>query len=146
MGGEGGFGVVFKIGDGNKASTPDYTAIAQVEDFNGVDVKSIMAETTAHDSAGGFRKKVPSGLFEMSDIELGLVFDITQGTHANSSGGLIHALLNKTHLAYQIIFPDASDTTWTFDAYVSGIKWESPKDNKIGARVTLTVDGQPTLT
>lgn len=145
MGADGGYGVTFNIGDGDMDSTPSYTAIAQVKTWNGVEIAQKMSEWTHHASTGGYREKVPSGLFEVSDLELGLAFDISQATHANSSGGLIHALLNKTKLAYQVILPDSGNTTWTFDAYVQKINNASDKEEHIDATVTLVVTGQPTL-
>lgn len=143
---EGGFGATFNIGDGNMGSTPSYTAIAQVQSVNGFEISQVMTDVTAHDSTGGYREKIPTGLFEVGDVELELIFDITEGTHDNASGGLTHALLNKTELAYQIVLPDTSDTTFTFDAYVSKVGWGSPQEDAIKATVTLTVTGQPTIT
>lgn len=142
---EGGFGVTFNIGSGALASTPTYTAIAAVESWNGVEIEAIMSEATHHGSTNGFAEHVPSGKFKQSPIELGLGFDITEETHDNASGGLIHALLNKTLLAYQMVLPDASNTTFTFDAYVSKIKWESAQEEHIKAMVTLQPTGSATL-
>jgi len=143
--GEGGYGVTFNIGDGNVASSPTYTAIAQVKTWNGVGIAAMMSETTHHASTGGYKEFVPSGLFEVDDIELGLVFDITTATHANASGGLTHALLNKTELAYQMVLPDAGNTTFTFDAYCQKVVYASPKEEHVDAAVTLKVTGQVTL-
>lgn len=145
MGYTGGFGVDFNIGSAAMSGTPSYTAIAQVKKWNGIEIAAILSEVTHHASAGGFREKIPSGLFEVSDLELELAFDISEGTHANSSGGLVHALLNKTKLAYQIVLPDSGTTTWTFDAYVQKIKFDSPQEEHVMGTVTLTVTGQPTL-
>lgn len=145
MGFDGGFGVGFKIGDGAVASSPSYTSIAQVESWNGMGIAAVMAEATAHDATGGYRRKKPSGLFEVDNIELGLVFDISEATHANASGGLLHAQLNKTLLAYQIVLPDTGNTTFTFDAYVQKFMITSVKEEVIKATVTLEIDGQPTL-
>jgi hypothetical protein len=145
MGYSGGYGVTFNIGDGDVASTPTYTAIAQVKTWNGVEIGAVMSEVTNHASPGGYREHVPSGLFEVSDLELGLAFDISQATHANAAGGLMHAMLNKTKLAFQIVLPDASTTTWTFDAYVQKFKVESPTEEHVMGTATLKVTGQPTL-
>lgn len=145
MGFTGGFGMTFNIGSAAMSGSPTYTAIAQVREWNGVEVAAILSEVTHHASTGGFREKIPSGLFEVSDLELKLAFDISEATHANSSGGLTHALLNKLKRAFQIVLPDSSTTTWTFDAYVQKIKWESPQEEHVMATVTLTVTGQPTI-
>ena len=145
MGFDGGFGVTFNIGDGPMAETPTYTAIAQVKTWNGMEIEAVMAEVTNHGSTGGFQEFQPSGRMNSSPIELGLAFDISGATHANASGGLTHAMLNRTKLAYQIILPDTGETTWTFDAYVSKIKWESNQEEEIRATVTMRPTGEPTL-
>ena len=142
---EGGLGATLNIGDGNVASTPIYTAIAQVENFGELGIESVMAESRPHDATGGYMRKVPSGAFNVDDIELELALDMAQATHANSSGGLVHALLNKTQLAYQIILPDTSTTTATFDAYVSKFSITSETEDMIKATATLSVDGQVVL-
>lgn len=142
MGFSGGHGVTFNIGDGDIASSPTYTAIAQVEEWNGIEIGAIMSEVTNHGLA--WRQKVPSGLFEVGNIELKLAFDITQVTHANASGGVTHALLNKTKLAYQIVLP-SSILTFTYNAYVQKIKWESPKGEHIMGTVTFEVTGETML-
>lgn len=146
MGASGGFGVVLKIGDKAVADTPSYTTVAQLEDIGGVKISSIMAEITAHDSPGGYREKLPSGLFELGDVPVTLVYDMSEATQANASGGIIYAMLNKTKLAWQIVFPDTATTTWTFDAYVSAYEMSAVKDNKMAAVATLVITGQPALT
>lgn len=146
MGGNPGFGVAVYIGDGDVSSTPDYTLIAQLEDIGGVKVNSIIDEITAHDSPGGFREKLPTGLFDMDDLPLTLVHDMSEATQSNASGGIIHAMLNKTLLAWQLIFPDSESTTWTFDAYVSNYQMTGVKDKAMRAVATLVVTGEPALT
>jgi hypothetical protein len=146
MGNTGGYGVTFRIGNTVKASSPTYAAIANVMEFNGMEIGSVMADISAHDSTAGFREKIPSGLFEVGDVELTLAFDSAEGSHANASGGLTYALLNKSLLGYQIAFPNTAATTWTFDAYCSKIAWQAPLDGAWQAIVTLTVTGQPALT
>lgn len=145
MANTGGFGVTFNIGDGPVSSTPTYTAIAQVQSFNGVEIESVMSDITAHDSTAGYDEHIPSGRKNTSEIELELTFDITQATHANAAGGLVHAFLNDTLLAYQVVFPDTGNTTWEFDAYVSKLRMESEKEEHLKGMVTMRPTGQPTL-
>ena len=135
MAASGGFGVSFKIGA---------TAVAAVDSINGFEVEALLDEITTHGSAGGFREMLPTGKFQASDVELVLVFDIAQATHANSAGGLTHALLNKTKMTNSIVFPGA--VTWSFSAYCKKIKWQSPQDQAVRANVTLAVTGACTLT
>lgn len=145
MSADGGYGVDFGIGDGDIASTPTYTTIAQVKAWNGLEIEAVLSEITNHGSPGGFDEHVPSGLFRTSEIELELALDMAGATHANASGGLTHAFLNRTKLAYQIVLPDASSTTWEFDAYISKLKMDSPIEEHVMATVTLKPTGQATL-
>lgn len=142
----GGFGVTLNIGDGNVASSPTYTAVANVQEVNGFSSEQVMTEITHHASTGGYDEHIPSGMFRTDVIELVLGLDIAQATHANSSGGIVHAHLNETELAYQVVFPDSGSSTWTFDAYAQKINWLSPKDGHMQMQVTLRPTGQPTLT
>jgi predicted secreted protein len=146
MGGNPGFGVTVSIGDGPVSETPSYTEIAQLEDIGGVKVNSIIDEITAHDSPGGFREKIPTGLFDVDDLPLTLIHDMSEATQSNASGGIIHAMLNKTLLAWKIVFPDSASTTWTFDAYVANYQMTGVKDKSMRAVATLTVTGEPALT
>lgn len=141
----GGFGVEFKIGDDQMSGSPTYMAVAYVEKINGLSIKSILSEITHHASPGGFREKLPSGVFEVDNVELELGLDMSQPTHKNAAGGLMHALLNKTKLAYQMIFPDTGSTTWTFDAFVESVEITSELEEHLKATVSLAVTGQPTL-
>jgi len=161
---DGGFGVDFKIGDGDLASTPTYASIAQVKTWNGVEIEALLSEVTNHASPGSFQASyslvgvalaaeavgtlvfdVPSGLMKSSAIELQLARDIAAATHANASGGLVYTWLNKVKLAYQIVLPDSGSTTWSFDAYINKINIGSPKEEHVMATVTLNPTGQLTL-
>lgn len=142
MGATGGFAVVFSIGSTVLGGTPTYTTIAQVKTWNGFEAEAMMAEWTHTGSSGGFQEFVPSGKFNTSEIELGLAWDKTAATQINASGGLLHAFLNKTPLAYKIALPDGAN--WVFDAYVSKFKHDAQQEGHIEAMVTLRPTGQPT--
>lgn len=143
MAATGGFGVEFYIGNGMLSSTPDYTLVGKVEDISSVGGKSIMDEITAHDSPGGYREKIASGLMEVDDIDLTLVHDLTQTTQANASGGLFYTWQNRIPLAYKIVLPD--DMTWEFDAYISEWRVDSLKDKAMRSSLKLTITGQPVI-
>lgn len=141
------YGTKFKIGDADLSGSPVYTTIAQVNSIGDWAIGAVMAETTHHESTAGFREKIQSGIFEVDDPEIELLYDPAQATHANSAGGIMHALLNGTKLAYQMLFPDTGATLWTFEAFVSkettviGTGEEALKQT-----VTFTITGQPVLT
>ena len=140
------FGTVLNIGDGPVSGTPTYTAVAQVKNVGDFEISAVMADVTNHASPGGFREFIQSGIFETGELELKLVYDPAQATHANASGGLLHALLNGTLLAYQIVLPDTGSTTWTFDAYVQGVTTQIGEgEEALTQSVTLQITGQPVL-
>lgn len=142
MGATGGFGVTFGIGSTVLSGTPTYTTIAQVRSWNGLELEAVMAEWTHTGSSGGWQQFVPSGKKNSAELELGLAWDKTQATQINSSGGLLHAFVNGTPLAYKITLPDGAN--WVFDAYVSKFKHDSQQDSHIEAIVTLRPTGAPT--
>jgi len=140
------FGTQFQIGDGALASTPSYTTIAQVKSVGDWAIEQILADVTHHSSTAGFREVFPSGRRNVDDIDIELGYDPANATHANSAGGLMHALLNETKLAYKIIFPDTNSTTWTFEAYVKKIGTMVEQEEELRQTVTFAITGQPTLT
>lgn len=144
MSASGGFGVTFGIGDGPLSGTPTYGNIAQVTKWNGISSEAVMAEVTNHGSTGGREEFVPSGKFKTGEIELELAWDKTAATHTNASGGLLHAHLNKTLLAYKFTLPDAA--YWVTDAYVSKFEHMSEQEDAIRAKVTLRPTGSLTPT
>jgi len=140
------YGTQFQIGDDDLSGTPAYTTVAQVQSQGEFGLENEMADVTAHDSPGGYREAIANGITAQDDLELTLFFDIAQATHANSAGGLMHAMLNRTKLAYRIIYPDTSGTTWTFEGFV--MNFSIPVDqgeDSLMANVTMKITGQPTL-
>lgn len=141
------YGTQFQIGSDDLSGTPTYTTIAQVRSIGDWVLGAVMAEVTNHASTGGFREKIQSGMFEVDDIEIELVYDPAQATHANSAGGVMYALLNGTKLAYKLIFPDTGGSTWTFEGFVSKIgTLIGEGEEALRQTVTFTITGQPTLT
>lgn len=141
------FGSQFKIGDGDLASTPTYTTVAQVKNIGDVATALRMAEVTNHGSSGGWAEHIPSGIKDVEDISITLVYDAAQATHANAAGGVIHAHLNETKLAYQIVLPDTGSTTWTFEAYVTNVNTQIGEgEDALMQEITIKITGAPTLT
>lgn len=144
MGATGGFGVKVYMGTGPLSETPTYAEIAVLEDIGEVGGEAVMDEITAHDATGGFIQKLATGLMKIDDIELKLIHDALQATHANAAGGLMYNWLNRTLRAYKVVLPNG--LTWEFDAYIAKWKIASVKDKAIRTTVTMTITGQPTIT
>ena len=139
------FGSQFQLGDDDLSGTPVYTTVAQVKSIGDWELEAEMADTTSHDSPGGYREKFPTGIFNQEDVEMVLNYDPADGGHDNITG-LMNVHLNKTLRAYKIILPDTSSTTWTFEAYVTKFATNiGSGEDQLMATVTMAITGQPTL-
>jgi hypothetical protein len=135
------FGTLLKIGDGG--GTEVFTSIAEVGDISGPALKMDTQDVTSHVSPGAFRERVP-GLLDAGEVTFSLSFLPTAATQSQSTG-LIRDLRNRTKRNFQLVFPDAGSTTWSFAAYVTAFSPKEPVEGKLSADVTLTITGQPTL-
>jgi len=141
----GGFGIKLNIGSAPMADNPTYTLAAQVQKVGDFESSLVMAEVTGHDAVDGYEESIPSGKKKLKSLELELGLDMAQATHANSSGGLLHAHQNETLLAYQLIYPDAQQTTWTFDAYLEKFSMGAEQEKEWKGKATLKITGKPTF-
>lgn len=140
------YGAALAIGSAALADTPTYTTIAGVKKIGDFEIEAETADVTNHQSTAGFREHFPVGIMSVGELELTLSYDDGEATHANSAGGLMHALLNRSKLAYRITMADAGATVWTFDAYVTKIGTIiDTGEEELQQSVTLMVTGQPTL-
>lgn len=134
------FGTAFQIGNG---ATPEvFTSIAEVVAIGGPGLAMEVVDVTSHGSAGAFREKV-GGLLDGGDITLDLNFVPTAATHKEAVGGLLYNYTQRTVNNYKLIFADA--TYWILPCLITGFTPDNPVEGKIGASVTLTVAGEPTL-
>ena len=136
------FGTLFQIGNG---ATPEiFTTVAEVTNISGPGLSQEAIDVTSHGSAGAFREKV-GGLKDGGEITLDLNYVPTGATHKNAVGGLLYNYDQRTVNNYQLQFPDVGATKWILPALVTGFTPENPVEGKLGASVTLTVAGEPTL-
>lgn len=139
-----GFGTTYALGDSSVVGSANFTNIAQVRSISGPGFKLDTADVTAHDSTGGWEEHVPT-ILRSGEVKLELVWDPDAATHESTSGGLVHAMVNKTLLAHRIQWPDSTPTEWKFQAYVIGFEPSAPHDGPLTASVTIKLTGQPTL-
>lgn len=135
------FGTLLKIGDGGDPET--FTTIAEVQDTSGPSLELGTEETTHHTSPGGWKERVGT-LLDAGEVSFDLNFLPTHATH-NPTTGLIADMVNRVKRNFQLVFPDAGSTTWSFTALVTGFEPDEPVEGKLTASVTLEVTGQPTL-
>ncbi len=136
------FGTLLKIGDG-ATPTENFTTIAEVKDISGPSLELATEEVTHHSSTGGWREKIGT-LLSAGEVTFDLNFIPTEATHSYSTG-LINDMVNRTKRNFQLVFPDAGNTTWQFTALVTKFEPDEPVEGELGASVTLEVTGQPTL-
>ena len=99
-------------------------------------------DTRGYKIKTSFLEKV-GGLLDGGEITLDLNFVPTGATHKEAVGGLLYNMTQRTVDNYKLIFPDT--TYWIWPCLVTGFTPESPVEGKLGAAVTLTVAGEPTL-
>ncbi len=135
-------GTLLKIGDG-ATPTENYTTIAEVRDISGPALKANTEEVTHHGSTGGWEEHIPTTL-SAGEVTFELNFIPTNATQSYTSG-LVKDYKNKTKRNFQMVFPDAGNTTWQISAYVTGFEPKAPVKGVLRADVTLMITGQPTL-
>ncbi|MEM7416787.1 MAG: phage tail tube protein [Gemmatimonadota bacterium] len=135
-------GIELQIGDGG--GTEVFTAIAQVRDVGGPGLSMDTIDVTHHGSADHWREFV-AGLKDAGEVSLELLFDPTETTHRDASGGLLDDMDNRVLRNFQLQFPDTAQTTWSFAAFVTGFNPSAPHDGALTAAVTLKISGEPTL-
>lgn len=135
------FGTVLRIGS---TSGSGGTAIANVVSIDGPELTLETIDVTTHDSPSGFREFI-GGLKDGGEVGLELAFDPANATHRNASGGLLHALLNRTVLEYTLVLPSSPTVSWYFNALVTSFQTQAPIDDKLPANVTLKITGAPTI-
>lgn len=129
------FGIALKKGG---------TTIAQVKSISGPSLSLDTVDVTSHDSTGGWEEVVGT-ILRTGEITLEIEYDPAHATHKYAAGGLLYDLVQKTANAYTLVFPDSANTTWSFNALVTGFEPAGPVDGDLTANVTLKITGQPTL-
>jgi len=136
------YGTLLKLGAGETTTTETFTTVAEVRDISGPGLSVGTADVSAHDGAG-WREFVAT-LKDAGEVTFTLNFVPGNATQSYSAG-LIKNLVDKTLRNFQLVFPTASPTTWTFAAYVTNFEPSAPVDGELSADVTLKISGAPTL-
>ena len=97
MAGQGSFGHVLKIMVGTVLTT-----IVGVFDLTYPSIEKVVAESTGHDSTGGFAEHMATGKFLVSEFTATLIWDSADSTH----GALVTALTSEAAVSMSIEDPD----------------------------------------
>ena len=134
-------GTLLKLGNGGTPET--FATIAEVSDLKPPQIHQEALEATSHDSTDGW-KEFQGGLLDAGEVTFQIFYQPTHATHSYSAGMLKDAV-NRTKRNFQLVFPDAGATTWTFAALVTAFNPSAPVDGLLTADITLKVSGKPTL-
>lgn len=131
-----GFGVKFKMGDGN--SPEQFTEIAEIVDVPGIGTTHRTDEVTHMSSPGGWAEHIGLGVKEGKAFTLALNFvaddedQIALYQTRVESGGKHN---------YQIAFTDDDATTLTFEAIINDTDISHPRDAKADLSVQVLPSG-----
>lgn len=134
-------GTLLKIGDG--AGPEVFTTIGEVGNISGPGLSTGVIDVTNH-SSPDYTQEILAGLKSAGEVTFSINYIPTHATH-NATTGLIRDWKNRTKRNFQLVWPDAGGTTWSFAAYVTGFQPTAPVEDKLAADVTLTIAGAPTL-
>ena len=121
-----------------------YTEIADASNFGGPALSVDTVDTTSHDSTGGFEEVIPT-ILRTGELRMEINYEPDAATH-DATTGILYRYLNSMLGAYQLRFPDAGHTEFTFNAYITSFEPGMPVAGKISAPVSFKIDGVPTLT
>ncbi len=134
-------GTVLKMGDGGGPET--FTPVAKIISISGPGIGLDTEDSTDHESPQGWEEAIAT-IKRSGEISMDLHFLPGSATHG-AAAGLIKKLNDRTKTNFQLVFPDAGVTTWTFAAFVTGFEAAAPHDGKLTASCKLKITGVPTL-
>ena len=132
-----GVGTVFKIGDG--ASNEQFSAIAEINNISGPNISRDLLETTSLDTTGGYKTFI-GGFRDGGSIDLDMNF--TRDAYLDFKE---HVESDVVH-NYQIVLPDASNTTLDFAGFVVSLGMTIAAADKIAVRASIKISSEIFLT
>lgn len=132
-----GFGAELRRGDGT-TPTEVFTAIANITNIEGPGIERETIDVTAHNTVDAYMEFV-GGLKDGGEVSVDVNYDPAQ------HDALIADFDDEDPRNYQLVFPDAAATTWSFAAILTEFNPEAPYDDKLAASLTFKVSGKPTI-
>ena len=117
------------------------TTIVGVEDVDEVSFMKFIAETTAHDSPGGYYEATPSGKRRIEPLSVVMFWDVGEATHA----AVLAAFNADTASQFSWSDPDGEESI-EFNAHVERIGRISQQEDAYRANVDLHPSGTATIT
>lgn len=108
-------GTILNLGDA--LVSPTFTAIAQVETFDGPEVTRGGIEVPAHDDTG-IVEVVAEALYRMGEISGTILYDPNDATHDGTTG-LVSIAENGEERPFQFVFPVSPAAQWDFNGFLA---------------------------
>lgn len=106
-------GTLLKMGDA--LVSPTYTTIAQVTTINGPSQTRGTQPVPTHDDSGGI-DKIADALYDGGQVQFGIMYDPSLGTHDESTG--VKSVADSgAERPYQLVFP-SSLGQFDFNAFI----------------------------
>ena len=139
MSGIAGAGTLFRRWDADATSAAGaWVDVANITNISGPDASRETIDTTTLDSVGGYREFIPS-LRDAGSISLSMNFK--RDTYEQMKNDFESDVLQN----YEIMLPDADNTTFEFEGMVTELPLDVPLDDKISADVTIKISGEITI-
>jgi len=135
------FGTLLKIGDG--ATPENFTTVAELRTISGPTISADTIDVTTHNTPTPFRRFI-AGLLDGGEVTFDLNFIPTETTPGYSAG-ILKDITDRARRNVQIVFPDASTTTWVIPVIFTNFEVSSDPADVLMASVTAKVSGPPTF-
>jgi hypothetical protein len=125
------------------ASPEVFTAVANINDINGIKVTAETVDTSTHNNTDGYREFITS-LKNGGDVTFKVNWDPTNATHNESSAGLLGLLNGGNLINWQIREGTITPVKqWTFIGVVTVVGTIYAVAGKMEADITIKVSGKP---
>jgi len=128
-----GVGTLFRRWSGSA-----WVNIAEINSISGPSMSRDTIDVTSLDSVGGYREFI-GGFRDSGTLQLSMNFS------RSTFGTMKTDFESDTSQNYEIVLPDAENTTLVFVGLVTELPLEITADDKITSSVTLKITGQVTV-
>lgn len=131
-------GVGASLKRSDMASTPVFTAIAEVKNITGPGMARDFIDVSSLDSTGGYREFI-GGFKDGGELtfSMNFVFDGYNDMKTDFESSDVRD--------YEIVLPDTGETTLSFSGYVTGLPLNIVPDDAVTCDVTIKITGQVDL-
>jgi predicted secreted protein len=117
-----------------------FTTVAEVTNIGGPSLSLDTVDATHMTSTNAWREFIAT-LKDGGEVTLDINYVPEDSTHV----GVWTDMSNRTLRNWQVVWPNAAVTTWSFAAFVASFEPGAAVDDKLSASIGLKISGQPTL-